>query len=344
MFSVVIPAYNAEKTLARAVGSALGQTLGDLEVIVVDDGSTDGTARVAAEFGGAVTYVRQDRSGASVARNTGIARARGEWIAFLDADDEFLPPKLEEQRDLLARNPGLCWCACNYLVSNGERRAPRYDPGKLARALRGREAFASYFWEGAIHARSLATPTMVIHRSVFAELGGFEPGRVRSQDVDVWWRIAHRYPTLGYLAEPLAVVHLDSFEPTLVARRKEAKRGKDIRALVARHLALAAEAGDRAAFAHFAGRQLRGHVLAMLYHGYLDDARDTVAEFGELFGAPWHLAVRALGRHPELSARAIRAAVDLARRLRLTGEVHRRWPGQPPEETPAPARAEPGAP
>jgi glycosyltransferase involved in cell wall biosynthesis len=92
--SVVIPAYNAASVLPRAIESVLGQTSRPEEVIVVDDGSTDNTAQVATQYGPSITYIRQDNAGASAARNRGIAEATGEWIAFLDSDDEWLPPKL----------------------------------------------------------------------------------------------------------------------------------------------------------------------------------------------------------------------------------------------------------
>lgn len=95
--SVVIPCYNGERFLSEAVASALGQTRPPLEVIVVDDGSTDRSAELAMSLGPTVRVIRQSNQGESVARNRGIDEARGEWIAFLDADDSWMPGKLEQQ-------------------------------------------------------------------------------------------------------------------------------------------------------------------------------------------------------------------------------------------------------
>ncbi|MHC5083841.1 MAG: glycosyltransferase family 2 protein, partial [Planctomycetota bacterium] len=112
--SVVIPAYNAEATVARAINSVLAQTRPADEIIVVDDGSTDNTAEVVRSFGEAVIFIQQENAGVSVARNKGIETATGDWIAFLDSDDEFLPDKLKLQCDHLVRNPDLRWTTGNY--------------------------------------------------------------------------------------------------------------------------------------------------------------------------------------------------------------------------------------
>ncbi|MEZ6019211.1 MAG: glycosyltransferase family 2 protein [Planctomycetota bacterium] len=94
-FSVVIPAYNREGTVGRAIESALAQSYAPFEVIVVDDGSKDGTAAVIEAFGPPVTLIRQPNGGAPVARNTGVRAAKGDWIAFLDSDDYWTPGHLE---------------------------------------------------------------------------------------------------------------------------------------------------------------------------------------------------------------------------------------------------------
>ena len=105
--SVIIPAYNYARYLAEAIDSALGQTYAPLEVIVVDDASTDDTPRVLAAYGQRIRAIRQPNGGAGAARNTGIAAARGEYVAFLDADDVWLPRKLELQMALFDADPAL---------------------------------------------------------------------------------------------------------------------------------------------------------------------------------------------------------------------------------------------
>jgi len=103
--SVVIPAYNAAGTIGRALDSVIAQTHPAREILVVDDGSTDRTAQVVSEYGGRVEYLYQDNAGPGAARNAGIRAAHGEWIAFLDADDEWLPHRLALQAELLQRDP-----------------------------------------------------------------------------------------------------------------------------------------------------------------------------------------------------------------------------------------------
>jgi len=111
--SVVIPVYNGERLIAETLRSVLAQTLPVHEILVIDDGSTDRTAEVVASFAPRVTLVRQANAGESTARNDGIARATGEWIAFVDADDLWKPEKLERQMAALAGTSAL-FCFCWY--------------------------------------------------------------------------------------------------------------------------------------------------------------------------------------------------------------------------------------
>lgn len=115
LVSVIIPTYNREKTIERAVNSVLAQTWKELEIIVVDDGSTDRTDEILRAYGNKIRFIRQQNSGASAARNTGIRAATGEIISFLDSDDEWLPEKTERQVKLLQRteSSGVVCCICN---------------------------------------------------------------------------------------------------------------------------------------------------------------------------------------------------------------------------------------
>jgi len=112
--SVVIPAHNAAAYLSESLDSVLAQTLPAAEILVVDDGSTDGTADVASRFGRAVRVVRQPQSGVSVARNIGLDRAAGDLIAFLDADDRWEPGKLATQVAAIDEQPAALWTFCWY--------------------------------------------------------------------------------------------------------------------------------------------------------------------------------------------------------------------------------------
>jgi glycosyltransferase involved in cell wall biosynthesis len=206
--SVVIPAYNAEKYITRSIESVLAQTRPADEIIVVDDGSSDNTAEVVRSFGDKVILIEQENSGASVARNTGIEAAKSEWIAFLDADDELLAERLQLQTEHLQNNPDLVWTTSNYFKCSCDPDHTRIivDQGRSESLLAGREFFDDYFDAYKVGTCG-HTITMLIRRDVLFEVGLFLPGQPRMNDEDMWFRIAYRYPKIGYLTTPLAVYH-----------------------------------------------------------------------------------------------------------------------------------------
>lgn len=187
--SVIIPAFNSVGTIVRAVESVLSQDWSNLELIVVDDGSTDGTAELlAVRYPEQVIVIRQDNRGAAAARNRGIAAAKGEFVAFLDADDEWVPGKLRLQIEQLDENSGAALCFAD--MSHWEN---------------GREIYRSYLRErglgpcgGKIFDRLLQecfifTPTVIVRRTVFATVGPFDEGLRICEDYDLWLRIAKRF-------------------------------------------------------------------------------------------------------------------------------------------------------
>jgi glycosyltransferase involved in cell wall biosynthesis len=207
--SVVIPAYNRAPYLARALRSVLSQTRPPAEVIVVDDGSKDNTAQVVREFAPAVRYFYQDNAGVSNARNRGIREAKEEWIAFLDSDDEWYPHKLETQFDILGQYPHLRWCACNFHIVTGNH-VRESGPG-----FRNRRELARYgFFPNALRAARrdvlFHTSGVVIHRTVFDRVGGFDPAMSIAEDNDLWWRIALAFPTAGYDIRPCHRYYLET--------------------------------------------------------------------------------------------------------------------------------------
>lgn len=149
--SLIIPAYNAERYLGEAMDSVLGQTLSPQQIIVVDDGSTDGTAEVARGYGDAVVFVSQNNLGTAAARNRGLSLADQPLITFLDADDRYRPEKLERQRERLLAQPEAMMCMCrgldfvspDYAAASMERveTTPRYRPGQVESWLVKRELF-----------------------------------------------------------------------------------------------------------------------------------------------------------------------------------------------------------
>lgn len=208
--SVVIPAYNAQNTIARAIQSVLNQIRPADEMIVIDDGSSDNTAQAAGSFGEKVTVIRQTNAGASVARNKGIEASHGEWIAFLDADDEWLPEKLQLQVGHLREHPELKWTYSNFFRKEPDDRPLQlaHVSDKLQEQLTN-NIFHDYFRAYADGGYAW-TSVLIIHREVFKQTGMFEVGMKRAQDNDLWFRIGYQYPQVGYLPQPLAIYHLDT--------------------------------------------------------------------------------------------------------------------------------------
>lgn len=192
LISVVIPVYNRSKTLARAVRSVRIQGRDDMEIIIVDDGSTDRTPEVAESLAGPdLSYIRQENAGAAAARNLGINKARGEWIAFLDSDDEWLEGKIDAQMALLEKS-GADFTFCSHLNvgPDGEerqRRAPLPRSNAELQDLLFRHV-------------SLSTPTVIVRRSLLLEVGCFEEKLKTAQDVDLWFRLA-RFGSMAHDAE-----------------------------------------------------------------------------------------------------------------------------------------------
>jgi glycosyltransferase involved in cell wall biosynthesis len=191
-FSVVIPLYNKERHVTRAMQSVFNQTYCDLELIVVDDGSTDDGARVVEAIRDHRTrLIRQANAGASAARNRGIAVARAGLVAFLDADDEWLPEHLETVKCLSEKYPECGAYATEKVVvdPDGKRTIPVHDGIPVSP------------WEGVIpnYFRSatsypLCSSAVAIPRRVFDSVGQFPVGVSHGEDIDMWCRIALKYP------------------------------------------------------------------------------------------------------------------------------------------------------
>jgi glycosyltransferase involved in cell wall biosynthesis len=323
MISVIIPVFNAAQCIGRAIDSVLAQTFTEYEIIVINDGSTDGTADAVKKFGSRVNYIYQENSGVSVARNTGIAASKGDWIAFLDADDEWLPDKLRQQVELLDRNRDLRWCSTNRYQADERRKAPVGNKVAITKALKGREYFPNYFSAEVAGKCPIVTSAIVVRKDVFDELGGFEPGRVRGQDVDMWWRIAHYYPEIGYIPEPLAIRYLGIENPITRKHRLQTMYGHNRRELVARHLSIAKEKGSIDEFKPFASKVMRESIVKMLYCGYGGEARETTTQFHELFPSHWRLATYILTIFPQVTSIFAKTVSYLINRAGLRRKVTR---------------------
>jgi glycosyltransferase involved in cell wall biosynthesis len=201
--SVVIPMYNAGRTIRAALCSVFAQTYRDFEVLVVDDGSTDDTPESVAFFGGAVIYLAQANGGPGRARNAALARARGRFIAFLDADDVWFPQKLERQVAYFREFPqaGLVHTATLFSAAPAATTVEAFDSSAATPHTPPTNQFAAVF-HGDLNVNTL---TVMIRREVIAEVGPFDECReLHVEDWDLWLRIAARYP-VGYLPTPLSI-------------------------------------------------------------------------------------------------------------------------------------------
>lgn len=232
--SAVIPTHNRAGTLGRALESVLAQTRPADEVIVVDDGSTDGTDRLVAGYP-SVVYVAQENRGVSAARNRGIAAAAGEWIALLDSDDEWRPEKLQRQLEALGNNPGHDVCHTDEIWIRDGRRV---NPGRRHAKAGGR------IFRRCLSLCSISPSAAMVRRSLLDTLGGFDESLPVCEDYDLWLRVCARHPVL-FVDEALVVKHGGHAD-----QLSRAYWGMDrfrIRALVKILEEGALEPGDRAA-------------------------------------------------------------------------------------------------
>jgi glycosyltransferase involved in cell wall biosynthesis len=195
LVSVIIPTYNRAGLVAEAVASVEAQTFRDLEILVVDDGSTDNTPDVLALLEGVRVLRHPTRRGVAAARNLGAAAARGEWLAFLDSDDLWLPEKLARQMAYLEERPGLLLCQTDETwVRNGVRVNKPASHRKVA----GQIFLPSL-------ARCMVSPSaVVLHRRLLADHGGFDENLPAAEDYDLWLRLTWRFE-VGLVDEPLII-------------------------------------------------------------------------------------------------------------------------------------------
>lgn len=194
--SVIIPTYNRPRRLSRALGSVIGQSYEDIEIIVVDDHSETDTIGVIEEFhDDRVRYeVHDSNKGSQQARNTGITISQGDLIALLDDDDAWFPEKLELQVELMERdeNVGLVYCGCHDVLESDDHviqtRIPEFRGDVHGQILKR---------------NILASPTPLIRREVFQVAGLFDTTLPSCQDWDMWIRIAQHY-RFDYVERPLA--------------------------------------------------------------------------------------------------------------------------------------------
>lgn len=195
--SVIIPTWNRAERIAGALESVLSQTRPPQEIIVVDDGSSDATRETIAREFPEIRYCHQANRGVSSARNTGIAMASGDWIAFLDSDDRWQPRKLERQTAMLGARPQYRICHTDEIwIRNGRR----VNPGKK-HAKRG-----GFILRYCLPRCVISPSAILLHRDVLTHVGCFDEQLPACEDYDLWLRICALYPVL-FIDEPLLDKH-----------------------------------------------------------------------------------------------------------------------------------------
>jgi len=185
--SVVIPSHNRLHTLPQAIDSVLAQTLSAHEIIVIDDGSTDGTTEFIKQHYPNIKLITQKNAGVSHARNQGISMASGDWIAFLDSDDTWFKHKLHTQMLAIQEQPDYLLCHCDeHWIRNGKRVNPMHKHRK----------YGGWIFEHCLPLCAISPSAVIIHQQLFTAVGLFDESLPACEDYDLWLRICSQYPAL----------------------------------------------------------------------------------------------------------------------------------------------------
>jgi glycosyltransferase involved in cell wall biosynthesis len=202
---VVIPAYNVERFVADAIESVFAQTHVPTEVIVINDGSTDGTGDVVSRFRGRITYVEQENRGLAGARNAGLAVASGDVIGLLDADDVWLPERLERCVTLLMKRPEIGFVTTDaWLIEDTTPTEQRFNDNDLTRDFPETNQLARFIRSNVFFA------SVVARRELYDRHGWFDESLRRSEDYDMWLRFLAGGEIAARIEEPLAYYRLRS--------------------------------------------------------------------------------------------------------------------------------------
>ena len=187
--SVIIPTYNRKKYIKRAIDSVIRQSYKPFEIIVIDDGSTDGTYELIKKSysSSQISLEKQINNGVSSARNKGVKLANGDWIAFLDSDDEWFENKLELQVREIKKSKTFMICHTNEIwIRNGIR----------VNQMKKHQKYGGFIFEKCLDMCRISPSSVMIHRRIFDEIGLFDEDLIICEDYDLWLRISSKYPVL----------------------------------------------------------------------------------------------------------------------------------------------------
>jgi len=193
--SIIIPAYNKAALTVKTVESVLGQTYKNIEVIVVDDGSTDNTRQCLIYHFDRIRYLYKENGGACSARNEGIRSSSGEYIGFLDCDDIYLPAKVERCVRYLEEHPdyGFVHTAAYFINDDGDAVSKYSHP---------QSRHTGRIYKRLLNRNFICNSTVIVRRDCFVKVGGFDESVFTPADWDMWLRLSEKYP-LGYVNQPL---------------------------------------------------------------------------------------------------------------------------------------------
>ena len=193
--SVVIPTFNRIRLVARAIDSVLKQSLNPYEIIVVDDGSDDGTSEMIQNKYKSIKLIQEQNNGVSAARNKGIEHAKGDWIGLLDSDDEWTEKKLENQADRLIKTPEYDFCHTNEIwIRNGVRVNQR----------KKHEKYGGYIFDKCLDICRISPSSVLFRKNILDHIGWFDSQLPVCEDYDLWLRITSEYRIL-FIDEPLII-------------------------------------------------------------------------------------------------------------------------------------------
>lgn len=319
--SVVIPAYNAEEYLSRTINSVLSQTLLPDEIIVVDDGSTDATSEVAKSYSDKIIYIKQDNAGASAARNTGIKAAKSEWIAFLDADDEWLPEYLEKQIALLKRNPELVWSTGNYYTAfSGQNIRKVWNPiNKCKKLLKDNDYFENFF-EMYSHSINGNTNTTIIKKKVLEEIGMFDESLVIGGDLFCWCNVALSDASVGFVSKPLSIY---VFQVKSLSHRMN-KPTEYYIDFIMRLLDIAGSQKESAVFCSFISKLVLSWTRSMFFDERRYSAIKLLNEFSDYIPKLKLLLFRLLAKFPDSTYFVFKTVSVVVRKMNLRKRIVKR--------------------
>lgn len=216
--SVITPVYNGARTIARAIDSVLAQSFRDFEIIIVDDGSTDGTAKIVENYGERITLLRESHAQQAAARNLAVKESRGEYLAFLDADDSWLPDKLARCIAALDRDHHFIMVYSNMVAigADGADLAIEMIPPPVAHAP-SMDDLLTRLWP-------IVPSTVVIRREAFDRAGGFSTAVAGCEDIYFWLAVREQGEFL-YLPEKLVRFAYDTYPELLRVLRRDVEGG-----------------------------------------------------------------------------------------------------------------------